>query len=114
MIPAGKLDRRVQFRRSTLIDNGLSKTEVYADHGCPVWASKRDVSDSERLRAAEVQAQLTTRFVVRWSAFAAGLTARDRLVCSGLEYDITGIKDLGTREYREISAAARPDARPAV
>ncbi len=109
MMMAGSLDRRVQFRRSSLTDNGLAKTEVFANHGSPVWAAKRDVSDAERLRAAEVQAHLTARFIVRWSPFTAGLTPKDRLVCEGVEFDITGIKEMGTRNDLEISAAARVD-----
>lgn len=109
MTAAGDLDRRVQFRRGNLVDNGLSRTPVFADLGGQVWASKFDVSDSERLRAAEVQASITTRFRVRWSSFSAGITPKDRLVCEGVEYDISGIKDIGRREFREITASARAD-----
>lgn len=108
-ISAGELDRRVQFRRKSLADNGLAQGEVWRDFGARVWARKRDVSDSERMRAAEVQAMLTTRFVVRWSCFAAGITPKDRLVCEGREFDITGIKEIGRRAFLEISAAARAD-----
>ena len=109
MTAAGDLDRRVQFRRASLVDKGLTKTEVFADLGGPVWASKVDVSDGERMRAAEVQANITARFRVRWCNFAAGITAKDRLFCEGVEYDISGIKEIGRREYREITAAARAD-----
>lgn len=109
MTAAGDLDRRVQFRRSSLVDTGMSKTPVFANLGGPVWASKFDVSDSERMRAAEVQASITTRFRVRWSPFTAGVTPKDRLVCEGVDYDITGIKEIGRREFREITAAARAD-----
>jgi SPP1 family predicted phage head-tail adaptor len=109
MTAAGDLDRRVQFRRSSLVDDGVSKVEVFADHGTPVWASKRDLSDGERWRAAEVQAGVTTRFVVRWSGFAAGLTPKDRLVCEGREYEITGTKEIGRREFVEITTASRTD-----
>jgi head-tail adaptor len=109
MTAAGDLDRRVQVRRASLVDNGLAKVETFADLGSPVWASKFDVSDSERQRAAEVQASITARFRVRWSTFAAGITPKDRLACEGVDYDITGIKEIGRREYREITAAARAD-----
>ena len=109
MTAAGNLDRRVQFRRARLDDNGLIKAEVWEDLGRCVWASKRDVSDTERWRAAEVQAQISTRFVVRWSPFTAGVTPKDRLIAEGLEYDISGIKEVGRREYLEITASARAD-----
>ena len=108
---APRLDRRIQFRRATLTDDGFSQVEVWADHGAPVWASKSDISDGERWRAAEVAASVTTRFVVRWSIFTADLTPRDRLVCEGREYEIVGVKEgAGRRQWLEVTAAARTDA----
>ena len=107
---AGALDRRVQFRRATLADDGFTRAETWADHGAPVWAAKRDASDSERWRAGEVAAQITTRFTVRWSPFTAALTPRRRLICEGREYDIAGIKETeARRQVLEITAAARAD-----
>jgi SPP1 family predicted phage head-tail adaptor len=110
---AGRLDRRVQFRRSVLADDGLSMVETFANHGAPVWASKRELSDAERFRAGEVQAHITARFVVRYSAFTESITAKDRLVCDGQEFEITGIKETEKRRtFLEISAAARDDVTP--
>lgn len=107
---AGPLDRRVQFRRATLSDDGFGQVETWADHGSPVWASKMDASDAERWRAGEMQASITTRFRVRWSSFTSALTPKDRLVCEGETYDITGIKEVGARRtFLEITAAARAD-----
>lgn len=104
------LDRRVQFRRATLTDDGYGMAETWADHGAPVWASRRDVSDGERFRAGEVTAMITARFVVRHSAFTAGLTPKDRLICEGVEFDIVGIKQSPERRQSfEITAAARAD-----
>lgn len=110
MARAGDLDRRVQFHRAALTDDGYTAAaETWADLGSPVWASKADISDGERWRAGEVQAHITTRFRVRWSAFSAGITPKDRLVCGGVTYDISGIKEIGRRELLEITAAARAD-----
>lgn len=110
MTMTGDLDRRVQFRRAGLSDDGFQESEVFRNHGSCVWASKIDASDGERVRAAQVQATITTRFVVRWSPFTVELTPKDRLVCEGVEYDISGIKERGTRhEFLEITAAARAD-----
>lgn len=106
---SGKLDRRVKFQRATLVDDGFSGVETFADHGSPVWASKQDVSDGERWRAGEVAAHITTRFVVRYSAFSADLTPKDRLVVDGVTYGITGVKEIGRREALEITASARAD-----
>ena len=104
------LDRRVQFLRATLTDDGFGQVEAFAPHGAPEPAAKSDVSDGERWRAGEVQAHITTRFTVRWSAFTADLTPRDRLTCEGRSYDISGIKETGgRRRWLEITAAARAD-----
>jgi head-tail adaptor len=106
---AGRRNRLVQFLRATLTDDGLSKVETFANHGGLMSASKSDVSDGERWRAGEVAANITTRFQVIWSPFTAALTPKDRLVCEGRSYDITGIKEIGRREALEITAAARVD-----
>jgi SPP1 family predicted phage head-tail adaptor len=106
---AGTLDRRVQFRRFTLTDDGFAQVEAFGDLGSPVWASKTDVSDGERYRANEVSASVTARFVVRYSPFTASITPADRMVCAGREYDITNIKEIGRREGLEMTASARGD-----
>lgn len=71
---AGALDRKVQFMRATPQDDGFTVRDVWAALDAPVWASRTDISDGERWRAAEVQAAVTTRFVVRSSAFSRGIT----------------------------------------
>jgi head-tail adaptor len=105
----GDLDRRIQFQRSRLFDNGLAFAEVWEDHGFPVWASKSDISDGEKFAAREVAASITSRFRIWWSSFSSELTPKDRLVCEGRTYDIVGIKEIGRREGLEITAAARTD-----
>jgi len=107
---AGKLDRRIQFQRFTETDDGFGAVQNWADHGSPVWARKTDVSDSERWRAGEVSATITTRFRVRYSSFTSSITPKDRLTYDGLTYDISGIKEgEGRRAWLEITAAARAD-----
>lgn len=106
---AGKLDRRVQFRRAALTDDGFSKVEVWADHGFAVWAARSEISDGERWRAGAVAASATARFQVRWSDFSAEISTKDRLTCEGREYDITGIKEIDRRVGLEITASARAD-----
>ncbi|MCW1932616.1 head-tail adaptor protein [Pararhodobacter zhoushanensis] len=116
--PRALLDRRVQFRRATLVTTGFGSdwkwNEVAPDAdniGLLVWAQKTPISDGERWRAGEAAAHVTTRFVVRWSLFSSGITPKDRLVESGQVYDIHGIKELaGTRrQWLEITASARTD-----
>lgn len=101
---AGNLDRRVQFLRASLEDDGFqSRPGPYLPHGGEVWASKRDVSDSERFAAGSITAGMMTRFQVRYSAFTAGIRETDRLICEGSTYGIVGIKEIGRRVGLEMT-----------
>ena len=109
VIGAGKLDRRIQFQRKSLVSDGMGFAEVWANEGGMIYANKKDISDGERWRAGEVQANVTTRFVVRWNSVTALVTPAWRLVCEGLEYDIFGVKEIERRRFIEITGAARND-----
>lgn len=109
MVSSLNLDRRVQFRRSEKVDDGLQRVEVFFDHGAPQWARRRDISDAERWRAGEVQASLVSRLVIRYSQFAADLTPKDRVLCEGVEYEITGIKEIERRRWLEVTLSTRID-----
>jgi SPP1 family predicted phage head-tail adaptor len=114
MIGAGQMARRIQFQRAAVEDDGMANSEKWFEDerdnlGQPVWAKKTDVSDAERLRAGEVQASLTARFIVRWSAFTSDLTPKDRIKYDGKRFRIFAIKEIGRREGLEITAGARVD-----
>ena len=107
---AGRMDRRVQFLRAGIIDDGLQeRLGPHVPYGSPVWASKTPISDGERVRADTVAQDRTDRFVVRYSALTASITGKDRLVCEGVTYGIAGRKEIGRREGIEITAS-RVDA----
>ena len=106
---ARSLDRSVQFRRASLVDDGLQQVETWIDHGPPHPAGRRDVSDAERAASGWIEATVASRFVVRSSEFTRGLTAKDRLVEGGREFSIVGIKEIGRREGLEITAIASAD-----
>lgn len=108
---ASTLDRRAQFYRFTLTDDGFGQVETWAPHGGPVWALRMDVKDAEKYRAAQVQAQISTRFHVRSTEFTRGITPLDRIQCEGEIFEITGVKQVhpGRRQLIEISAVRRTD-----
>lgn len=108
MIGAGQLDRRITLRRATVANTGLGVTEAWVDLGT-IWAGRKDVSDGEKAAAGTMQAVVVARFVVRSSTFSRGLTPKDRLTEGGKTFQITGIKELGRRDYLEITAEARAD-----
>lgn len=107
---AGKLDRIIQIRRPTLVDDGFAQVESYLILGQRIFAHFSDVSDTERLRASQVQSMLTSRFQVRFSEFTRAITPKDQIVFERRIYDIIGIKEMsGRRRMLEITAAARND-----
>lgn len=106
---AGKLDRRIRLERATVTQNDLGEEIPTWGLLATVWASKRDVSDGERIAAAEVSAEITTRFQIRWDSSWSDLNPRDRLVVDARIYGISGVKEIGRREGLEITAAARAE-----
>lgn len=107
---AGKLDRRITIEREVTTRNEWNEpTSTWTVVGT-VWASKEDVSDGEKLRAAEVGATITSRFRVLWSGITAGITPSDRLVYARRVFDISGVKEIGRREGFEITAAASAES----
>lgn len=107
MVKTGQRDRRLELlelrqRR----DNANAPVEEWVPIAT-VWAAKTDVSDGERIRAQEVGASITTRFVVAWSAAAAGMTRKNRLREGAAEYEISGKKEIGRKQGIEFTASAR-------
>lgn len=105
-----KLDRKITLQRATRTQSS-SSGETIETWGtlATVWASRRDVSDAERVAAAQVAATISTRFQIRWGSTWASLNPKDRLVSDGRVYDIVGVKEIGRRDGLEISALARAD-----
>jgi SPP1 family predicted phage head-tail adaptor len=111
MMHAGLLDRRVTIQRNMPVKNDYNEpVETFIPIG-DLWARKVDASANERYRASEVAAEITTRFIVRWSNFTFNITPRDRLVWGPYTYNITGTRELqqGRREWIEIDCVARDD-----
>jgi len=107
---SGKLDRKIQFQRFLPVDDGYSIVEAWADHGGVVRAQKKDLSDGERWRADEVSAGVTTRFLIRSSTFTRDITPKDRLVCAGVTFEISGIKEgKGRNQWLELTCGSRSD-----
>lgn len=107
---AGKLDRRIILQRYDIVyDEWNQPIEGWADIG-KRWASKEDVSDGEKVRAAQVGASVTTRFRVRYDSLTKTLTAADRIAYDGKVYSISGIKEgEGRKDELEITAATPND-----
>lgn len=106
---SARLDRKITLQRYTWTqDEYGAPVQAWTDIAT-VWAAKRDVSDGERVAAAEVSASITTRFQIRFDSSWSSLNPKDRVVFDGRVYDIWGVKEIGRREGFEITAAARAD-----
>lgn len=80
VLNAGKLDRRVQFLRAELIDDGFGNTQgPFEPFGSPVFAARRDVADAVKFAAGTIQATLDTRLTVRSSPFTRSFTCKARV-----------------------------------
>lgn len=109
MIRAGLLDRRVSIERASVTVDAFGAEVPTWRPLATVWAAKEDVRDSERFAAAEVSAEITTRFRLRWSHRVADLTPRDRVNHNGRIYQIVAVKEIPRRQGIEITATARAD-----
>lgn len=106
----GKLDRRITLlRASRAQDQGTGEEIETWSTLAEVWAAKKDVSDGERMRAAEVSAEISTRFIIRWSSAWSDLNAKDRIQYDGRFYDIFSVKEIDRRQGLEITGTARAD-----
>ncbi|NGP19301.1 phage head closure protein [Devosia aurantiaca] len=107
---SGDFDRRITLQRYGTTYNEFNEPESgWTDLG-KRWASKEDVSDGEKVRAAQVGASVSARFRVRYDALTKTLTAADRLICEDVEYQISGTKEGdGRRREIEITAARSND-----
>lgn len=111
-LAAGKRDRRIRIERFMVSNNALNEEVKAWAKLADVWAAKTDVSDGERMRSAELSAEISTRFEVLWSAQLADLNPKDRIeypIASGVYFDIFSVKEVGRRQGFEITATARAD-----
>lgn len=107
---AGALREVVQFRRASVTDDGLGEVKTWADLGQSQRGRKVDASDAETWTAGEVGASISARFVLRRNALTESITAKDRLTCRGLEYEITGKRELADDvRFFEFSTVTRGD-----
>lgn len=104
----GALDRRISVAQVGSTNTGTGWTETTTTLGT-FWASRKDVSDGEKAAAGTVMGTVAARFVVRSSTMTRQIKPKDRLTEGGLVFEIVGIKEVGRRDYLEITAEARRD-----
>ncbi|WP_404713192.1 head-tail adaptor protein [Sphingomonas sp. MMS24-J13] len=111
-IDAGEMDRRLYFFRSTSVDDGTATVPGTPKLIGKRWAKRTEVSDGERVRAAEQSQELSARFGVRSDALTRTITGKDLFTegKGGSVFEVTGTKEwLGKLNGIEITAVKRPD-----
>lgn len=123
---ARTLDRRITLEsQDDAADDGFNTQPGDFIPFATVWAAYQPVSDGERLRAQQVGATVTDRFIIRWSSEVANLNPQHQLVFEGRRYAITAVKPTagvrtssgprplpGRNRWLEITATAQADTGP--
>lgn len=101
---AGALDSRIELQRRTLSapNSTGEKVETFATYAT-VWAEKLDVRGREFFAAGGTQAELATRFRIR---YRTDVVLTDRIVADSRSYNISYIGRIGRKHGLELFAAA--------
>ena len=101
---AGKMDQRITLKSLTNETDALGAViETWATLDT-VWAEAKDLTGREFVAAAQVNAEVSARFRIR---YRTDVTPEMRIGWSGREYDIKSISMLGRKDGLEIMASAR-------
>lgn len=87
----GERRMRVVFQSHTVTQDATGEPDKTWTTIATQWALVQPLKGSERLRANETQAELTTRIVTRNSSQLNALTPGDRATWSGRTYDIRSV-----------------------
>ncbi len=105
----GDLSRRINILRAATAKDAVGqKIETFTTL-VTVWANYTPVSDAEKVRANEVYASLSGRFIIRYSTAVANIDAKDRIGFDGRVFDIIGVKETERHRWLEITAATRSE-----
>ena len=114
MDPAA-LDQRIAFWRLTGDRDaaGIANADSWFRLG-EAWACRRDLTDVERARAAQLQVEVSARFTVRAGSLTRDLRQGDSITdAAGVRYDVKATRDpysddpARRRMWLEIGAMAR-------
>lgn len=105
----GDLDRAIQFQREVVTNTGNGVVSDWQNLGEPEPSARTDASDAEKAAAGTIEGIVVSRFVVRSSSFTRDIRPKDRFTTEGQVFSVTGIKQVGRRDYLEITAEARLD-----
>lgn len=100
----GALDRRITIEAAT--SSRDPKTNAVVKGWATVaetWANRRDTSSREFFAAGATNAEQLAVFTIRWQA---GITPALRVVHDGQKFEITGVSEIGRRQFLTLQAKA--------
>lgn len=103
-VSASQLDRQLTLLTYAPVTGSAGGVQDAWAEGDTVFCSRKDQSGREFLAAGEINAQSSTRFIIRWRG---DVGPKDRVRCEGVEYNIVNLNQLGRREGLEITGTAR-------
>lgn len=99
----GVMNRRVEIQEATETQDETGQpVETWATIRT-VRAARKDMRGWERFRTDQELAARESVFTTRWFS---GLTSEMRISHDGMIWDITGLAELGRRQFHEITATA--------
>lgn len=106
----GQRDRLITFERREQTGRSTKGEPIY-DYieFAKAWASKKDIGDRERMLAQQVSASVTTRFGTDWNPTLDQIDPTFRIRFDRRIYEITGVKEVGTREGIEFTTSVKAD-----
>lgn len=101
---SGKLDRLITLQRRTVAatDANGSAAQTFAAYD-EVWAAKIDAGGREYFAGQQVQAEIVTRFKIRWRD---DVLPTDRITFDDKTFNISHIQELGRHEGLMLFATA--------
>ena len=88
---AGQLRHRVKFQRATDADNAVGEPVQTWATLATVWARVEATAGKERFAAMQVQADVDSRIVCRYSSVLDDLAPDDRATWNGMTFDIKSV-----------------------
>jgi SPP1 family predicted phage head-tail adaptor len=106
---AGPLDRRITIKGKSVEQSDSGQEVVTWSDVATVWAAKVENRGAERFAAMQIAGHAIRTFRFRWSPTVSVITVEHQVVCDGIEYDITDVREIGRHEGIEVDCFASSD-----
>lgn len=98
---AGRLREHISIQRRASSLNNFGESKGVWTTLADTWAAVEPLAGREFFSAQQVQSDVTTRIVCRYSSALADVTPKDRIAHGAVVYDIRSVIDVDMR-HREL------------